>query len=161
MKRLILSLLALGCITLAQAQQKTTLAECNGDTVAYLKKNFVEGKQRFIGQPVSLILDEWRSQLPVGKLIFSDTGWKRDTSKAELINGIALYFITNEELGLRDMQKKPYTILNISLAPPYHDNIWDIYHLQDSENETLGPKLYDRIKDYIVTDVSDFEMRRQ
>lgn len=111
MKRLILSLLALGCITLAQAQQKTTLAECNGDTVAYLKKNFVEGKQRFIGQPVSLILDEWRSQLPVGKLIFSDTGWKRDTSKAELINGIALYFITNEELGLRDMQKNriPYS----------------------------------------------------
>ena len=111
MKRLILSLLALGCITLAQAQQKTTLAKCNGDTVAYLKKNFVEGKQRFIGQPVSLILDEWRSQLPVGKLIFASTGWQQDKSKAHLINGIVLYFITNEELGLRDMQKNhiPYS----------------------------------------------------
>lgn len=161
MKRLISSLLALGCITLAQAQQKTTLAECNGDTVAYLKKNFVEGKQRFIGQPASLILDEWRSQLPVGKLIFGSTGWQRDKSKEDLIDGIVLYFITNEELGLRDLQKKPYTVLDISLAPPYHDNIWDIYQLRDSENEALGPKLYDRIKDYIVTDVSDFEMRRQ
>ena len=146
MKRLILSLLALGCITLAQAQQKTTLAECNGDTVAYLKKNFVEGKQRFIGQPVSLILDEWRSQLPVGKLIFSDTGWKRDTSKAELINGITLYFITNEEMGLRDLQKKPYTVLDISLAPPYHDIFGIIIKLQDPETKPLDLNFINEIK---------------
>ena len=67
MKRLILVLFAvLVATSAAQAQQKTTLAECGGDTVIYVKKNFVEGKARFIGQPFANVLDEWKAQLPVG-----------------------------------------------------------------------------------------------
>ena len=61
-------------ITAVQAQQKVTLAECGGDTVLYLRKTFDDRKAEFIGQPFSKVMDEWKSQLPVGRLLFGDTG---------------------------------------------------------------------------------------
>ena len=63
---LILLLFAVFAATAAQAQQKVTLADCGGDSVAYVKRNFVEGKALFIGQPFANVLDEWKAQLPVG-----------------------------------------------------------------------------------------------
>ena len=161
MKRLILVLFAvLVATSAAQAQQKVTLAECGGDTVIYVKKNFVEGKARFIGQPFSKMLDEWRSQLPVGKILFSDTGnWPTKESERYLITGASLQFITEEEQLYREMRKEPYTDINVRFAPPYRHNLWALYNLRDQEGEPLGPQLYDCIRDYIVTDISFLDLK--
>ena len=154
MKRLILSLLALGCITLAQAQQKTTLAECNGDTVTFIRKNFEEGKARFVGKPLAELLDEWTSQLPVGYLLFGDTGIHYlPEEEQNLVNGISLNHITEQERNARSARHEPYFVLAVKLAPPYHHNVWDLIKLKRQEQNQLGPQVYNAIKDYIVTDV--------
>ena len=121
MKRLILSLLALGCITLAQAQQKTTLAECNGDTVAFVRTNFA----------LAELLDEWTSQLPVGYLLFGDTGIHYlPEEEQNLVNGISLNHITEQERNARSARHEPYFVLAVKLAPPYHHNVWDLIKLK-------------------------------
>ena len=154
MKRLILSLLALGCITLAQAQQKTTLAECNGDTVTFIRKNFEEGKARFVGKPLAELLDEWTSQLPVGYLLFGNTGIHYlPEEEQNLVNSIGLNHITEQERNARSARHEPYFVLAVKLAPPYHHKWNDIVDLQDQEKKQLGPQVYNAIKDYIVTDV--------
>ena len=138
MKRLISSLLALGCITLAQAQQKTTLAECNGDTVAFIRKNFEEGKARFVGKPLAELLDEWTSQLPVGYLLFGDTGIHYlPEEEQNLVNGIDLNHITEQERNARSARHEPYFVLAVTLAPPYHHKWDDILNLQDQEKKTI------------------------
>lgn len=160
MEKLILTLLSLFTITALQAQQKVTLAECGGDTVAYVTRNFVEGKARFIGQPFSKVMDEWKAQLPVGRLLFGDTGvWPTKEEEKNLVNSVDLYFITEDEQCLRGLKKEPYFVLGISFEPPFYQKITDYWKIQEEENSQLGPQLYEKLKDYIVKNISIVELR--
>ena len=161
MKRLlILVLFAVFAATAAQAQQKTTLAECGGDTVIYVKKNFVEGKARFIGQPFANVLDEWKAQLPVGWLLFSDTGdWPTKEEEKYLVKSASLYYEKEEEINLKRIQHEPYYILLVTFVPPLRYQSLEFYQLQDEENLPLGPQLYEKLKDYVVKDIKVFEMK--
>ncbi len=162
MKRLlILVLFAVFAATAAQAQQKTTLAECNGDTVIYVKKNFVEGKARFIGQPFSKVLDEWKAQLPVGRLLFSDTGsWPTKDEEKYLVKSASLCYNIEAEINLRRIRHQSYYILTINFLPPLLHQSMELYQLQDEVERTeLGPQLYDKLKDYVVKDIKVFEMK--
>lgn len=160
MKRLILLLLSVFAVTAAQAQQKVTLAQCQGDTVTYLKKTFDEGKSRFIGQPFSKVIDEWRSQIPVGRILFADTGnWPTKESEKYLVKGASLYFITEREVNSRNRRKEPYYRLSIQFAPPFDKKINDYWQLQEQEDMQLGPQLYEQIKDYIVESIAVVETK--
>ena len=142
-------------MTAVQAQQQVTLAECGGDTVTYVKRNFAEGKARFIGQPFSKLVEEWRTQIPVGWILFSNTGnWPTKDEDKYLVTGATLYFITEEEKNLRVMQRKMYATIHVSFAPPYRHNFYDFCRIEEEDGLPLGPKLYECLKDYIVTDVS-------
>ncbi|WP_299458265.1 hypothetical protein [uncultured Rikenella sp.] len=155
MRRMIFLLLSIFSMTAVQAQQQVTLAECGGDTVTYVKRNFVEGKARFIGQPFSKLVEEWRTQIPVGWILFSNTGnWPTKDEDKYLVTGATLYFITEEEKNLRVMQRKMYATIHASFAPPYRHNFYDLCRIEEEDSLPLGPKLYECLKDYIVTDVS-------
>ncbi len=152
---MIFLLLSIFSMTAVQAQQQVTLAECGGDTVTYVKRNFVEGKARFIGQPFSKLVEEWRTQIPVGWILFSNTGnWPTKDEDKYLVTGATLYFITEEEKNLRVMQRKMYATIHASFAPPYRHNFYDLCRIEEEDSLPLGPKLYECLKDYIVTDVS-------
>ncbi len=161
MKRIVIVLLlALFATTAVQAQKRVTLKQCNGDTVAYITQNFVEGKSRFIGQPFSKVIKEWESQIPIGRLVFGGTDpWALEESQRDLVNGASLYFITERESNLRTRQKEPYYSLTITFSPPYYQKLDDLYDIRDQEGIELGPKLYDLIKDYIVENLTIVEMK--
>ena len=153
-------LMTIFAITATQAQQKVTLAQCQGDTVAFVKQNFVDGKSRFIGQPFSKIIDEWRAQIPVAKITFSNTGnWPTKESEKYLVKGAYLDFITEREQNLRGMRKEPYISMSIQFAPPFYKKIDDYWQLQEQEDMQLGPQLYEQIKDYIVESIAVVEMK--
>lgn len=159
MKRTILLLLTVFAVTAAHAQQKVTLKQCQGDTVAYLRKTFDQGKSRFIGQPFSKVMDEWSSQLPVNFLVFSDTGiWPTKDEDKLLVTGVSMYYNTETETNLKGMRHEPYYGLTIVFAPPYYQKSDDLRKLRNEEGTALGPKLYEMLKDYIVKDISSFEM---
>ncbi|WP_294597930.1 hypothetical protein [uncultured Rikenella sp.] len=160
MRRMIFLLLSIFSMTAVQAQEKVTLVECGGDTVTYVKRNFAEGKARFIGQPFSKLVEEWRTQIPVGRILFSDTGnWPTKDEDKYLVTGASLYFITEEEMNLRVMKKQPYASISVDFAPPYRHNFYDLCRIEEEDGLPLGPKLYECLKDYIVTDVSFFMMK--
>ena len=160
MKRLILLLLSMFMITAVQAQQKVTLAECGGDTVLYLRKTFDDRKAEFIGQPFSKVMDEWKSQLPVGRLLFGDTGiWPTKEEEKKLVNSIDIYFNTEEEVNLKGMRHELYYGVGISFTPPFLHKTREFWQLQEEENSQLGTQLYEKLKDYIVKDISTFELK--
>ncbi len=161
MKRLlILVLFAVFAATAVQAQQKVTLAECGGDTVLFLRKAFDDRKADFIGQPFSKVLDEWRSQLPVGQLLFGDTGmWPTKEEEKYLVKSASLYYEKEKEINLKRIQHEPYYILLVTFVPPLRYQSLEFYQLQDEENLPLGPQLYEKLKDYVVKDIKVFEMK--
>ena len=153
-------LLSVFAITAAQAQQAMTLAQCQGDTVAFVKRNFVEGKARFIGQPFSKVIDEWRSQIPVGRILFADTGnWPTKESEKYLVKGASLQFITENDQKLRGLHKEPYLRLVVKFNAPYYQKIDTLWSIQEQEGIPFGPQLYEQIKDYVIQDISVFEMK--
>lgn len=159
MKRTILLLMTVFAVTAANAQQKITLKQCKGDTVAYVKKNFEDGKARFIGQPFSKVVQEWRSQLPVAHLVLADAGSFRRDSLKNKVNGADLYFTSYEENALRSMNGKSYYLVSFTFAPPYYEDIYNLYNIRDEEDQPLGPRLYDKLKNYVVKDIFVFEMK--
>lgn len=160
MKRILLLLMTIFAITATQAQQKVTLKQCQGDTVAYLKKNFEEGKARFIGKPFSKVVDEWRSQMPIKWiLLFGTDHWARNEKDRDLINGVSLYFMTEGEKNMKSMCHESQYSLDITFAPPYNQKYDDLWKIKDTENIILGPQLYDKLKDYIVQDISVYETK--
>ena len=161
MKKMIFLLLAVWSVTATQAQHKVTLAECNGDTVLFLKKAFDERKADFIGQPFSKVVEAWKAQLPVGRLLFSDTGiWPTKDEDKNLIISASLYYNTEDEITSKRLNRRPYYGLGVSFAPPYRHKIRVCWDLQDAEQSALGPQLYEMLKDYIVTKISSFEMQK-
>ncbi|WP_300725751.1 hypothetical protein [uncultured Rikenella sp.] len=161
MKRLILLLLSIFAITAVQAQQNVTLAECGGDTVLYLRKTFDDRKAEFIGQPFSKVLDEWESQLPVGFLVFGNTGmWPAKEEDKYLVQSVSIYYNTEIETNLKGMRHEPYYGVKISFIPPYLHKVREFWRLQEEEELQLGPQLYEKLKDYIVKDIYMFELRQ-
>ena len=160
MKQLIFLLLAVWSVTATQAQHKVTLAECNGDTVLFLKKAFDERKADFIGQPFSKVVEAWKAQLPVGRLLFGDTGmWPTKDEDKYLVISASWYYNTEDEITSKRLNRKSYYGLSIGFAPPFRHKIREFWDLQDAERSDLGPQLYEKLKDYIVTDISFFEMK--
>ena len=98
MKRFIISiLLTVLTGTAVQAQQKVNLSDCGGDTVLFLRKAFDDRKAEFVGQPFSKVLDEWKAQLPVGQLVFGDTGsWPTKAEERYLVRSASLYYNTEQ-----------------------------------------------------------------
>ena len=161
MKQLIFLLLAVWSVTATQAQHKVTLAECNGDTVLFLKRAFDERKADFIGQPFSKVVEAWKAQLPVGRLLFGDTGiWPTKDEDKNLITDADLYYNTEDEITSKRLNRRPYYGLGVSFAPPYRHKTRVCWDLQDAERSELGPQLYEILKDYIVTKISSFEMQK-
>lgn len=147
-------------ITAIQAQQKVTLKQCNGDTVAYVKQNFVDGKARFIGQPFSKVIKEWKSQIPINWIIFGDTGsWPSDENQQHLVTSADLHFTPESEINLRRLRKEPYYSVTFTFVPPYHQKYRTLWEIKDQEGVPFGPRLYEQIKDYIVQDVFFLEMK--
>lgn len=160
MKRILMLLMTIFAITATQAQQKVTLKQCQGDTVAYLKKNFEEGKARFIGKPFSKVVDEWRSQMPIKWiLLFGTDHWARNEKERDLINGVSLYYMTEGEKNMKSMCHESQYSLHITFTPPYNQKKMYVYDLQDEEGSILGPKVYNSLKDYIVQDISVYETK--
>lgn len=161
MKRLLILLLfAVFAATAAQAQQKTTLAECGGDTVLYLRKAFDERKVEFVGQPFSKVLDEWKAQLPVGQLVFGDTGsWPTKAEERYLVRSASLYYNTEQETNSRGTRHESYYRLSISFVPPFPYQIMEFWRIQEEENSQLGPQLYEKLKNYIVKNITVCEMK--
>lgn len=159
MKRILLLLLSVFAFTAAQAQQKVTLKQCQGDTVAYLKKNFEEGKARFIGQPFSKVIKEWKSQIPLTMVVLSSTDpWANDIRLRNKVNGADLYFTPERTINYRDFYRIPYYIVRFTFKPPYNQNINDLYHIMNEENQPMGPLFYDQLKDFIVQDIKVVEL---
>lgn len=153
-------LMAIFSITATQAQQKVTLKQCGGDTVAYVKKNFVEGKARFIGQPFSKMIKEWKSQIPINRIMFGDTGsWPSDENQQHLVTDASLYFTPESEINLRGLRKESYYVVIATFEPPYRQKIKTLWDIEEQEGVPFGPKLYEAIKDYIVKDVFFLEMK--
>ena len=153
-------LMTIIAITATQAQQKVTLAQCQGDTVAYVKKNFVEGKTRFIGQPFSKAIKEWKSQIPINRIIFGDTGsWPSDENQQHLVTDASLYFTPESVINLRGLRKEPYCVITFTFEPPYRQKFRTLWEIKEQEGVPFGPRLYEQIKDYIVKDVFFLEMK--
>ena len=155
-------LLAAFAATAVQGQPKVTLAEYQGDTVLFLRKAFDARKAEFIGQPFSKVLDEWQAQLPVGWLLFGDTGpWVFNPEERELVNSANLYYNTEEEINKKGTRHEPYYRLLVTFAPPLPYKIQEFWRLQEEEEDSqLGPQLYEKLKNYIVEDIKVLEMKR-
>lgn len=159
MKKMILVMLSLFAITAVQAQKRVTLKQCDGDTVLFLKRAFDDRKAEFIGQPFSKVIEVWKSQLPVGRLVFSTTGiWPTKKEDQELVNYANLYFNSEEETDFRGANKIPYYGVGVRFAPPYRHKVQLFWEMQDEEGP-LGPRLYEYLKDYIVSDIKSFKLQ--
>lgn len=152
-------MLSLFAITAVQAQKRVTLKQCDGDTVLFLKRAFDDRKAEFIGQPFSKVIEVWKSQLPVGRLVFSTTGiWPTKKEDQELVNYANLYFNSEEETDFRGANKIPYYGVGVRFAPPYRHKVQLFWEMQDEEGP-LGPRLYEYLKDYIVSDIKSFKLQ--
>ncbi|HJE88785.1 hypothetical protein, partial [Rikenella microfusus] len=126
-----------------------------------LKKAFDERKADFIGQPFSKVVEAWKAQLPVGRLLFGDTGiWPTKDEDKNLITDADLYYNTEDEITSKRLNRRPYYGLGVSFAPPYRHKTRACWDLQDAEQSALGPQLYEKLKDYIVTNIYSFEMQK-
>lgn len=159
MKRLLFLLLAMFATTAAEAQRRVTLRQCEGDTVAYLRQNFEQGKARFVGKPFSKVLDEWQQELPVGLLVFGSTGsWPTDEREKDVVDSASVRFITEQEQNLRMARKEVYYSLSVVFAPPFYQKIDPLWDIQEEEG-TLSPRLYELIKDFVVKDIVLVEIK--
>lgn len=147
-------------VTAVQAQQKVTLKQCQGDTVAYVKKNFEEGKARFIGQPFSTVVQEWKSQIPLTQVVLSSTDpWANDERLRNKVNGANLFFTPEETIAQRDYYHIPYYGVRFDFEPPHTKDLWDLYEIRTEEDMPFGPRFYEQVKDYIIKDVTFFERK--
>lgn len=100
----------------------------------------------------------WKSQLPVGRLVFSTTGiWPTKKEDRELVNYANLYFNSAEEIYFREDNKIPYYGVGVRFAPPYRHKVQLFWEMQDEEGPP-GPRLYEYLKDYIVSDIESFKL---
>lgn len=159
MKKMILVMLSLFAITAVQAQKRVTLKQCDGDTVLFLKRAFDDRKAEFIGQPFSKVIEVWKSQLPVGRLLLGTTGiWPTKKEDQELVRDVSLYFNSAEEIYFRGANKIPYYGVVVMFAPPYRHKVQLFWEMQDEEGP-LGPRLYEYLKDYNVSDIESFKLQ--
>jgi hypothetical protein len=96
------------CVFLQLAGQGTggfvykPLAEFNGDTLNYIRYNFIANKSQYIGQPVSLLFDHLE---PVLKSYLCATNYIDDDSDDSLI-GSYLSFLEKDETGVRSSHNR-------------------------------------------------------
>ena len=153
-------LMAIFAITAIQAQQKVTLKQCQGDTVAYIKKNFEEGKARFIGQPFSKVVQEWKNQIPLARVVLTSTDpWANDEKSRDMVNGVILYFTPEGTIAQRDYYHIPYYGVRFDFEPPYNQKYQSVYDIKNQEDKAFGPRFYEQLKDYIIKDVIFFERK--
>ena len=76
-----------------------------------------------------------------------------------MVNSIDIYFNTEEEVNLKGMRHELYYGVGISFTPPFLHKTREFWQLQEEENSQLGTQLYEKLKDYIVKDISTFELK--
>ena len=141
---LILVILVFGSVIAPAQQRYIPLKEFQGDTVRYMIVNFVENKNRYIGQKVDSLLKDLEFEITTSFMSNCDP---MDNYK---ING--LKFSHHNDRQQTELFKKGerYYLLYIRFAPPYTKTL-------DKWSQIKGvywnKERRDFMKDYIIKDI--------
>ena len=76
----------------AQTHNYKTIAQCGNDTLKFLKYNFEEQKNYFIGKPVSVVLTIYRKELSIQNVSSITTNRIMDPNNKEYMQGVYINF---------------------------------------------------------------------
>jgi len=153
-KKTLLSLiiLVLG-VTGTRAQQRyIPLKEFQGDTVRYMIVNFVENKNRYIGQKVDSLFKDLEFEIITS---FMSSCKPMDNYK---INGLKFSHHNHRQQVELYKKGEGYYLLNIRFAPPYTEtktlDKWD-----QIKGVYWNKERRDFMKDYIIKDIKLYHFR--
>ena len=149
----ILSLCLLLVVTATVKAQKHHIpfSEFNGDTLRYIAVNFEDNRERYIGHPVSRLLDEW--DLPIRSFYPSETTFEPKPEDRDKIKGMDLGYLDIGEGYFYEKAKIPYYSLAVVFEPPYTVPARTVYDIEDAIGNQWGPELYEFYKNFIVKEL--------
>ena len=118
---------------------KPYVSACNNDTLKYIETNFIQNKERYIGQPYSKFSREFELDMYIGRLY----QWGRPADGTNIWGTQINY--TAESFYFQRRNKKFYVIF-LEFEPPYtvrppfamgakndHRDLFDVYTIKDME----------------------------
>jgi len=148
----ILVILVLG-ITNTRAQQRyIPLKEFQGDTVKYMQVNFVENKNRYIGQKVDSLLKDLEFEIITSFMAIRDPmdGLVKNGMYGFKIKGLKFSHHNHRQQVELYKKGEKYYLLYIRFAPPYTrvGNEWE-----QIKGVYWNKERRDFMKDYIIKDI--------
>lgn len=158
MKTILFIIILLACMstnTYSQGKYKS-LKKCGKDTLTYIKYNFHDNKQRYIGKKMQFLMDEWESFITYSYMA-RDTGpWAPEEMRSK-VNGLELdYLFPHEQEYYKSIDKEYYSISIIFNVPPYIYDYFDYERISKNENGIIllwSKKQYYFFKDYTIKDI--------
>lgn len=154
MRNTILILSLFVCIGLFFAQKPTSnrhvsLKECDNDTLLYIRTNFLQNKQHYIGQKVEKLLNELDFEIRDFHLVPAYI--KEFTAKES--RGFSFSYLFPVQKYNKNKQKEAYYVIQVCFKSPWHI---------DSESwrntGAYWKKIhYDTIKDETIEDILIFK----
>ena len=158
MKNILFIIALLFCTSLnshAQGKYKS-LKKCGKDTLTYVKYNFHDNKQRYIGKSMQFIMDEWESFLTYNYIATETGPWAPEEIRRK-VNGLDLdYLLPHEMTYYEKINKEYYSVLIIFNVPPYTRDYWEFERVSMDENRNFlfwSEKQYNFFKDYTIKDI--------
>lgn len=158
MKTILFIITLLACMNSNAYSQENykSLEECGNDTLTYVKYNFHDNKQRYIGKSMQFIMDEWESFITYSYIATETGPWAPEEIRRK-VDGLYLsYLLPHEETYYEKTNKEYYDVLILFNAPPYvHDYIeFERVSMDENRNFLLwSEKQYNFFKDYTIKDI--------
>lgn len=127
-----------------------SLEECRNDTIVYLRKNLIEQKDKFIGQPVKSLAAFFKELNPY-RVYSIETGPWIDPEGNSYLTAIELSFDSDERLRQLQKAKKTIFTIVIDLEKPWMDEyeFW-----KGAPEEDRHEWEYATTKNFIIKDLS-------
>ena len=156
MRKLILFPLLFVCAGLFSAQKSVnnrhvSLKECNNDTLLYIKTNFLQNKQNYVGLPMDSLFNDLDIPIKSFGARYAYLGEDKD------IIGMYIGYLKGAEMTKYEKQKKSYYEISIWFEEPYTKkmSVWKEFRKDRGVYWIEEYRAF--FKDFIIKDLSVFD----
>lgn len=156
MKNTILIFSLFVCIGLFSAQKPAnnrhvSLKECNNDTLLYIRTNFLQNKQNYIGLPMDSLFQDLEVPILIFGPLFEYTGGDSD------MIGMTIGYMRGTKRKNYEKQKKSYYEINIYFKQPHSERLSTWREFNKNKGVYWTEDFRNFFKDFIIEDFSIFD----
>lgn len=151
MKKLLILLIPVLFSFSAEAQEHRDLEEFKGDPIAYIKYNFVENQDRYIGQPLKKLVMDYDENLLFRTGFRYTTYWAPGSEGKRRLEGVSIFYLYPNEMDQYKEAGKPYVYLIINFTHPHpeYQTIYELMPKKDDDRQwamNYGDLIIERIR---------------